>query len=48
MEVCIENNKLAIITEPTAIYFDLPKEVGRNWKNDTGSIIKHSEYLAEH
>ena len=44
----IEDNKLVIATEPKPFHFNLPKDVGINFKNETYSLIKYSECLAEH
>ena len=44
----IEDNKLVITTETKNFYFDLPKDVGSNFKHEIDSIIKYNDILAEH
>ena len=48
MGVIIKDNKLEIITQPKAIYFHLPKNVGNNLEYEIDFIIKHSGFLGGH
>ena len=43
----VEDNKLAIITEPNFIHFHLPKYFDNNLKHEIDSIIKHKGFLPE-
>ena len=43
MRVHIGDNKLVIISELKTMYFDLPKDVGKNVKHKTDFIINHNE-----
>ena len=40
MEVCIEDNKLVIITRPKIFHFDWPKHADNNLKHENDSAIK--------
>ena len=40
-------NKLVIVTEPSTVYFDLPKNVGNNLQHKFDSLIKHGKLLAK-
>ena len=44
----IEENKLVVITEQKAIYFDLPKKVDNSLKHKIDFITKDNEFLAEY
>ena len=44
MGVIIKDNKLVIMTESKAIYFDLFKNVDSNLKRDIDFIITHKEF----
>ena len=44
----IEDNKLAIITEPKTVNFDLSKDLDNNLKYEINFMIKHNKLLAEH
>ena len=46
MEPMIKGNKIVIITKPTIIHFDIPKDVDKNIKDNTDFIVKHNEFLA--
>lgn len=39
MGVFNENNKLVVITEAKPIHSDLPKELGNNFKHETGLLL---------
>ena len=47
MGVIINDNKLATITEPKTIHFDLPKKIDNSLKHEIDFLIKHNEFLAE-
>ena len=47
MRVNIGANKLVIITESKTFYFDLPKNVDNNLKNEIDCITKHNEFLVK-
>ena len=47
MRVTIKDYKLAIITEPKAIHFDLSKDGDNNLKHEMDFIIEQKEFLGE-
>ena len=47
MRVTIKDYKLAIITEPKTIHFDLSKDVDNILKHEINFIIKQKEFLVE-
>ena len=47
MAVIIKNNKLVIITVPKSTHFDLPKDIGNNFKHEIDFIIKHNNLLLD-
>ena len=48
MGVCIDDNKLVIITEPKTIRFNLAKKVDSSLKHETDHAIKCNGSLAKH
>ena len=42
------DNKSVIITHPKIIHFDLPRNVGKNFKYEINSRIKYNDFLAKH
>ena len=46
MEVYIDNNKPAVITEPKTFRFNLIKRLKA--ANEIHFIVRHNEFLAEH
>ena len=44
----IKGNKLAIITKPKTVHFDLTNIFDNNLKYEVEFIIKHKNLLAEH
>ena len=47
MSMHIDDNKLAIITEPKTICFNLTKNVDDSLRQEIDQIIKHNGFLAE-
>ena len=44
----MRDKKLVIIIKHQKFYFDLLKDIGKNWIHEIDSIRKHNEFLAEH
>ena len=47
MGVYIRDYKLVITAGPKNVSFDLPKNVYKNLKRESNSIIKHNAFLSE-
>ena len=47
MGVHIEDQKLAITTEPETFHFVFSKDVDKNLRHKTDSIIEHNDFLAK-
>ena len=47
MGVHIEDQKLAITTEPETFHFVFSKDVDKNLRHKTDSIIEHNGFLAK-
>ena len=48
MGLYTDDNKLAIITVPKTILFDLSKDFGKNLKHEINFVIKINAFSAEH
>ena len=48
MEVYIDDNKPAVITESKTFRFNFIKKVESSLKHDIHFIVRHNEFLAEH